>query len=55
MSEWHEANKYQMYFEEQLRKHPRGFLAWYAQKMIWLCKLLKQWIADEQTDRREWD
>ena len=55
MSEWHEANKHQIYFEKQLSKDKSRFHNWYCQKMIWLCKTLKRWIAEEQTDRRNWD
>lgn len=55
MSDWHEANKYQQYFEVQLAKNKSRLYNWYCRKMIQLCKMMKRWIAEEQIDRREWD
>lgn len=55
MSDWHEVNKHQKYFETELSKNQSKFHNWFCLKMISLCKTFKQWKADEQINRRDWD
>jgi len=52
VSEWHEINEVQSYFEKQ-SINKQGFKLWYCKKMIAMCKKFKQWIADDHNSRED--
>lgn len=55
MSDWHELNKGQHYAEEKLRTETNPLARWLLKCLVSVSKTGKQWIAEEQEDRRNWD